>query len=358
MPPEYGFPSRLESIAVLRSASERNPADGRAPYYLGNLLYDRRPLHAIREWERARSVDDGLSTLHRNLAFAYFQVENDAAKAVASMEEAIARDSTDPRLFYELDMLSAAAGVPPERRLELLRLNHDVLVDHGDALSREVVLLAQLGFYDDAIEYMQTHHFRRWEGVGNIHTTYVDAHLLRGLEHVRAGRYEAALSDFEAALEYPKNLEVARPYSGGRSVEVYYLTGLAHEAAGDLETARELFRRSADGLRPPAPSTLDYYQGMAAAKLGRSGQANQLFDRLISHGRERLRALQDGSAVEFFAKFGTVRSLTEQSASAFYLQGLGYLGKGRSGDARAAFSRALSLNPNHLWAAAHLVDLR
>ena len=40
--PDYCFPSRLEEIAVLETAMRANPNDARAPYYLGNLLYDRR----------------------------------------------------------------------------------------------------------------------------------------------------------------------------------------------------------------------------------------------------------------------------------------------------------------------------
>ena len=42
LPPDYCFPSRLEEIGILESAMRANPEDARAPYYLGNLLYDRR----------------------------------------------------------------------------------------------------------------------------------------------------------------------------------------------------------------------------------------------------------------------------------------------------------------------------
>ena len=43
MPPNYVFPFRLEEVKVLQAAMQANPADARAPYYLGNLLYDRQP---------------------------------------------------------------------------------------------------------------------------------------------------------------------------------------------------------------------------------------------------------------------------------------------------------------------------
>jgi tetratricopeptide (TPR) repeat protein len=358
MPPDYCFPFRLESIDVLQTAYTRSPEDALAHYYLGNLLYDHQPEQALTEWVRAREIDDTHPTLHRNLARAYVQVENDVPKAIASMERALELGPDDPRLYYELDVLYEAGGADAEERLALLERNHETIAGHNDALSREVVLLTQLGRYDEAIEYMATDHFRRWEGLGNIHTTYVDAHLLRGLEHVEAGRYAAAISDYEAALEYPRNLEVARPYNGGRACHVYYLLGEAYEAAGDVETARERYEEAATGTRPTGRSALDYYQGMAYRKLGREAQARQLFDGLVTVARERIAALEGGSSLEFFAKFGRRRSPGEQMAAAYYLLGLGQLGNGNTPRATYAFSRALSLNRNHLWARVQLERLQ
>ncbi len=358
MPPDYCFPFRLESIDVLEAAYTMVPEDAVAHYYLGNLLYDHQPTLAVAEWERAREIDDTHPTLHRNLARAYVQVESDAPKAIASMERARGLDPDDPRLYYELDVLYEAGGADAEERLALLEQNHETIERHNDAFSREVVLLTQLGRYDEAIVYMATHHFRRWEGLGNIHTTYVDAHLLRGLQHVEAGRYAEAIADYEDALEYPPNLEVARPYNGGRACEANYLLGAAYEAAGDTLKAREHYEEAATGERPAARSALDYYQGMAYRRLGRESQAREMFDGLVTHARGRLASLEGGSSLEFFAKFGTRRSPAERMAAAYYLLGLGYLGGGNNPRATYAFSRALSLNPNHLWAQAQLQRLQ
>jgi tetratricopeptide (TPR) repeat protein len=350
MPPDYCFPFRLESIDVLQVAYTSNPEDALAHYYLGNLWYDSQPGLAVAEWERARAIDDTHATLHRNLAWAYVQVENDVPKAIASMERALALDPNDPRLYYELDVLYEAGRVGAEERLALLERNHDTIVGHNDAFSREVVLLTQLGRYDEAIDYMATHHFRRWEGLGNIHTTYVDAHLLRGRESFGAGRYDAAIADYTAALDYPKNLEVARPYNGGRACEVDFLLGETYEAAGDIEKAHEHYEAATTGPRPAGHSALDYYQGMAYRKLGREGEAAELFDGLVTYARERIASLRGGSSLEFFAKFGSRRSPDELMAAAYYLMGLGYLGAGNNPRATYAFSHALSLDPNHLWA--------
>jgi tetratricopeptide (TPR) repeat protein len=358
MPPDYCFPFRLESIDLLQAAYAMNPEDAMAHYYLGNLLYDHQPEVAVAEWERAREIDDTHPTLHRNLARAYVQVESDVPKAIASMERALELGPDDPRLYYELDVLYEAGGADAEERLALLERNHETIEDHNDAFSREVVLLTQLGRYDEAIEHMATHHFRRWEGLGNIHTTYVDAHLLRGMEHVEGGRYAEAIADYEAALEYPANLEVARPYNGGRACQVNYLLGQAHEVASDPEQARAYYEEAATGTRPAGRSALDYYQGMAHRKLGRERQARQLFNGLVTHARSRISSLEGDSSLEFFAKFGTRRSPGEQMAAAYYLLGLGYLGSGNTPRATYAFSQALSLNRNHIWARAHLERLQ
>jgi len=50
--PEYVFPFQWENIAVLRRAMEANPQDARAPYFLGNLLFDWQPDEAVALWTR------------------------------------------------------------------------------------------------------------------------------------------------------------------------------------------------------------------------------------------------------------------------------------------------------------------
>jgi len=185
LPSDYCFPFRLESIEVLRDAMEANPADARAPYYLGNLLYEKQPEAAIESWERARALDDRFALVHRNLGWAYDRSEHDRGKAIASYEKAIALDPDDPRLYYELDVLYDAARARPEKRLALLEEHHDVLHENNvsDALAREVLLLALVGRYDDALEVIGESDFRQWEGISKAYATFVDAHLLRGLHH-------------------------------------------------------------------------------------------------------------------------------------------------------------------------------
>jgi len=353
MPPDYCFAFRLESIQVLRQAQKQNPADSRAPYYLGNLLFDMQPEEAIKEWEKSRRLDDAFSIVHRNLGLAYAMMENDLQKAMSSLEKAVACEPRDPRLYYELDLYYEAAGVSPLKRLELLEHNHSTVLKRDDALSREIALLVQLGKYDRAIELLETRHFHVWEGGGRIHNVYVDAHLMRGEENFCARRYRDALKDYKTALEYPENLEVGRPHHGGRSSQVYYFIGTAHEALGNVEKAREFYEKSVAAKR--GWSEISYYQGLAFRKLSLEDEAERMFEGLVEFAKERIRVTP---AMDFFAKFGERQSAMIQKANAHYLLGLGYLGKERRAEAEAEFKKALELDGNHTGARKQLSKLQ
>ncbi len=189
-----------------------------APYLLGNLLFDRQPGRAIEEWERSRALDGSPPMAERNLGLAYSRVNNDIPRAVACLERAVSRDPDNPKLYAELDELYDLAGEPPAKRLAALEERHDAVARRGDALSREIGLLVELGRYDRAIELLSGHRFHVWEGGEGVHDLYVDAHLLRGRKSLEDGRARAALADFRAALEYPENLEVGPPASGEESL--------------------------------------------------------------------------------------------------------------------------------------------
>jgi tetratricopeptide (TPR) repeat protein len=98
------FPSRLEEILLLEAAMNQNSDDARAPYYLGNLFYDRRRHEdAIRLWERAGELDSQFPTTWRNLGFAYYNVRRDDEKAREAFVRARECAPADARVLYEQD---------------------------------------------------------------------------------------------------------------------------------------------------------------------------------------------------------------------------------------------------------------
>jgi len=351
--PDYCFPFRLEAIEVLGRAIRHNPQDARAHYYLGNLLYERQPENAIKEWEAARELDSTFATVHRNLGLAYARDEKDLSKGIASLEKAFACDRTDATVLYELDRHSEEAGVAPEKRLRQLEGNQETVLQRDDVLQQEIALYVQLGQYDKASDLLSGRHFHAWEGGGDIHDVYINAHLLRGRQHFAGERYKQALDDYLAALEYPENLEVGRPEHPARDAEVYYYLGTAYDALADKARARAYFEKMV-AEKSDRPESR-YFQGLALRKLGQAAPATQMFDGLLKAGRQELDAPSDS---DYFSKFGERRSEAVRTAHAHYLMGLGYLGQGKQAEARAEFEKALEQDVNHLGAKIELAGLR
>ena len=354
MPSDYVFPFRLETVKVLEAAMQANPADARAPYYLGNLLYDRQPAAAIKMWEKSAAMDSSFALVWRNLGQAYEQAENNSTKAIAAMEKADGLDKSNAHFVCEVDMLYEAGNVSPQKRLALFESDPSVATKRSDAMMQEAKVYLLVGHYDQAIQLLEAHRFNNWEGYLDIHGLYMDTFLLRGEREFKAGKYLEALKDYEAALEYPENLEVAQPYHEIRLPQVDYLMGLAYEKLGNTTKSRELFQQatvaqwSEQSRRRPE---MLYYQGLAALKLGRDSEANKIFDDLIAMGDKAMAAESD---IDYFAKFGQKRSTRFRLADAHYLIGLGNLGKGETAKAQVEFQAVLKLNVNHLGATTQL----
>ena len=351
--PDGVFPFQSESLDILRWAQQVNPKDARAPYYLGNYLFDIQPKIAIEEWERSRSLDPNSSFVHRNLGLAYARVENDVPKAIAGLEKALAVNPNDPRLYDELDRLYEAGDTPAVKRLAFLETNHRIVSLMDDALAREAALLIQVGRLERAIEILKTHHFHVWEGGGEIHHLWVEAHLLGGEQNMVGRRFGRALEDFKDALEYPATLDVGPPSQGAGTPRIFHLIGRASEALGRKEEAKASFEKAA-GIRADW-SEETYYQGLSLLKIGQDAQAMKMFEGLSDFAGKRLDA---APSMDFFEKFGEKQSAKIQNAQSHYLLGLGCLGIKKTSEAAAEFKKALEVDPNHTWARRFLQELK
>jgi tetratricopeptide (TPR) repeat protein len=345
LPPDLVFPYALEFIDIFEWAMTKNPADARAPYYLGNLLFDLQPERAIACWERSRSLDPAFGQVHRNLGLAYARVKNDVPAAVASLERAVALDPKDARFYYELDVLYEAAGMDPVKRLALLEKNHAAVSANDNALAREVGLLLPAGRPSRAVEILKSHHFHVWEGGGEIHGLWVEANLAAGRGHEARKDLRRALEAYQGALEYPANLDVGPPSSGPGSPKVFFHIGRAQAALGHTAEAESSFEKGA--AFGAHLSEQSYYRGLALEALGRSEAAVGVFAGLAKQARE---ALAVAPAMDFFEKFGERQSARTRQANLHFLAGLGLLGQEKAAAAKAEFEKALSLDPGHLEA--------
>lgn len=365
-PHDYVFPFQIEMIHVLRAATQADPKDARAPYYLGLLLYDRQPGEAVRLWQQTVQLDPGFALAYRNLAVAYSRQADGVARAIEALEKAISLKSDDALYLFELDRLYEFSRAPVEKRLALFDRHRPAAEKRDDAMSRLVTLLTLAGRHDDAIGIMEKRHFHLWEGGArfNVQDAWTDAHLLRGHQRMTAKNHEGAAKDYLAAVEFPENLEVTRGYRGSRLPEAYYYAGLAAEAAGRRAEAEKLWKQSAGALlgtdEEPHPSvdagaSLLYYQARSLEKLGQSARAQQLYKALLAAAEKALEGRRES---EFFAKFGEGRPPWMRQANAHLAAGLAQLGLGRREQARAELKRALELNPYLLEAGLRLNELR
>ncbi len=346
LPSDGCFPFQLESVDVLERAMEVNPGDARAALYLGNLLYDRQPEAATRAWEKATRLDLRLAPAFRNLGFAYSHHQNDLPKGIKSLETAVAIDSGDPRYFLEMDQLYEANGLSPDKRYAVLNQNRETVLKRDDAAVRLLVLLVRLGYYDQAIELMGRRHFRIWEGGTDVHELYVSAYLLRGGKYLAAKKYQEALADFRAAMEYPANLDVAQP-DHVENPHAEYLIGLGLEAMARPAEAKAAYERAAASKQLSSDAV--YYQALALRKLGNPVEATKLFDTLISTRPPTVRLSEESKGAAFEVSLADRKRQAEEH----YRAGLGYLGRGSTAEAQTEFKKALALDPCHIGASAH-----
>jgi tetratricopeptide (TPR) repeat protein len=363
---DYVFPFTSEAITVLRDAIQASPDDARAPYYLGNLLYDWQPEEAVRLWERSVAIDPALGMAHRNLAIAWShrQHGNDLAKAITELEKAVGLPEPAPIFFRELDDLYRATAVSPEKRLAMLEKHQSPVAQHAEALSREISLLILAGRYDEAIQLMTGRRFEVWEGgrlsvVGDWKT----AHLLRGRQHLLAGRASEAIADFEAAGRVPDNLPSDEGGGDDYRAEIAFLLGLAYDAQGLNEKAVKAWQAAAEaesraGSRGPrwgsSGSVIDRsFKALALRKLGKVEEAEAIFRGLAESSRSRTTASQ----IDPSAPATSQMAQRDRLAQSHFSAGLGYLGLGDKDKARNELTECLKISPDHLGAKTALESL-
>jgi len=355
--PDRVFPFQDEAIAVLRDAIRHDPSDPRAPYYLGNLLFDWQPEEAVKLWKTAAELDPTFPMVHRNLAIAWSSrpTGNDLGKAVAALEKAVSLPGASPLHFAELDELAQAAGKAPEPRLKVLEEHQEVVATRAEALSREISLLILAGRLDEAIRWMTGRRFEVWEGGSlSVADDWVNAHMLRTRRHRQAGKLQEALSDLQAASQIPENLPNDQGDDGSRSAEIAYERGLIHEAQGDATKAKASWEEAAKGAgtarrrRSGSTDPARFYQAQAMVKLGRA-EAEEIFRSLAETGRNVVEA---APKIDSQSSASVQQSQRHRLAQAHYLAGLGLTGLGKPDEARREFSECLRISPDHMGAKA------
>ncbi len=350
-PAAYCFPFRLEELQILQTAIRENARDAQAYQLYGDLLYYlEHKAEAVSAWEQAALLNPKSGQVERNLGFAY-ERNGKMEQAVAAYEKSVKADPSNPRTLIELDALYQRTGKPATNRLAWMQKHLSTVMKHDDAVIRLLGLYNETGQYDKAIRILDTRHFHVWEGGGQVHDLFVDAHLLKGLSLLRTKKYEAAVREFETADTYPENLEVGRPATGRSGAKIYYYIGLASKEQGNTAKAQECFEKSAGtetsgGRSRGGRSERDIYRTLSLQQLGKTDEANKL----IASCREYVeQQLSSNSLIDEYSKFGEDGSQSQRLAQVFYLSGLTYYAQGDRSKAAEEFDKALKANRNLIW---------
>ena len=366
-PPDYCFPSRLEELLILQAAVGSKPQDARAPYYLGNLLYDRRRHdEAIAFWEQSTRSDASFSVVWRNLGIAYFNALRDEAKARSAFDKAIEAAPTDARVLFERDQLWKRLGESPKRRLAELE-KYSGLIAIRDDLSVELAsLYNQARQYDKALRVLRSRKFQPWEGgEGLALGQHVRTHLLLGKRELALGDANRARQIFEAALIAPTNLGEAKHLLANQS-DIHYWLGAAFDALGDGASARQWWERAAhhqgdfQEMSLKQFSEMTYYNALALRRLNRKVEAEELLRSLLAYAEA---FAKQPAKIDYFATSLPAMLLFHDDSqkrnemTALFLQAQARIGMGDMVKGKGLIDQVLELDQNHPLAADLLAEL-
>jgi tetratricopeptide (TPR) repeat protein len=359
--PDYCFPARLEDMIALNWAIQANPTDGRAPYYLGNLLYNfRRHADAIESWERSARIDPTNAIVWRNLGIAYFNIRDDAQAAKDAYDKAFEINPSDARLCYERDQLAKRIGADLNERIAFLEENR-ALVARRDDLSLELcALYNQVSRPGEARDILESRAFQPWEGgEGQALRQHVRSCVKLGRKQLAQNEPTQAVGWFTKALDAPKNLgETTHPLAN-RS-EIYYWLGVASEACGDTNNAKTHwqtamgFRGDFQEMAVKSFSEHTYYQAMSLCKLGRGEEARKLLLDMLDYSDDLAKS---EAKIDYFATSLPTMLIFEdnlgrtQKRTASILRAYAIFGLGNGVEARALIEAVLADDPSNELAA-------
>lgn len=295
----YCFPNRLEDIGVLENAAEHG--GNFAAYYLGCLLYDKgRWEEAVKHWESC-APELSLPTVYRNLALAYYNKLHEEGMARRTLEKAFLMDTTDARVFFELDQLYKMLNYPTKKRLQNMEDHCGLLRTRDDLYTEYITLLNLNGQYEKAHNCIISHSFHPWEGgEGKITSQYRIALMNMAAMSER----DKAIELLCRAFKYPHSLGEGK-LAGNMDNDIYYMLGNLYKDY-DREKAAKAYRMAARGefnlssamYYNDQPPQMMYYAAKAIEALGDESEANRRFKAFIDYSDEHM---QDEKSIDYFA---------------------------------------------------------
>jgi tetratricopeptide (TPR) repeat protein len=346
--PAFVFPHRVEEIAVLRKALAANPNDGRAAYYLGNVLASKnRTAEALAAWREAVRLDPSNIIARRNLGRALW-VTDKKEEAVTQYQQAITAAPEDFRLYVEIGNMLGAMGAH-DRRVKILESAPPAVRTHTPFIQALAASYVDTKRFAEAATLLANNTFTSGEGEDAALGLYRKAHLGLARNYQQSGEHLKAAAEFVAAADYPRNFGVGRPAMASLARE-YVAAAREYALGGNREESQRWWNRAAtEELNPPTQpeepwSEHYFYKAVALEHVGRKAEARALYQRLALLNDEQ-RMLE----AEPWPPSGAIR---------FALAGAALKALGRTAEARLALERALKLDPESQLARLQLAELK
>ena len=281
-------PSRLEELAAFEAALQANPDDANAHYLAGLVLFAKaRRDQAVEHWQRAIALRDDNALAHRCLAVTADR--NQADKRIGHLKRAVTLMPDAAQLYVDLDEACREAG-ELDTRVEVLERAVEQLPRRTNLAHRLGQVYFDLGRYDEAVRVYLSRRFHVAEARYELHGDYVMAMMGRAMLRLAEGKNAEALSDFDAASEYPENLNIGRTDRRRISATVDYWRGVALWNVGRQEEATLAWQRAArrDRLdrwmdaRRAGRLLAVVHAALAQNRLGQTDRAAELLEKALA----------------------------------------------------------------------------
>ncbi|UCF35665.1 MAG: DUF5107 domain-containing protein, partial [Acidobacteriota bacterium] len=243
----YVFPNRPETLTVLKAAVRNVPEDATAHFLLGSLLLSGgRVEAALDEWEIARRIQPGISTLHRNIGYTQLIAQRSAEQALDTFVEGTAVDPSNIDLYLGADQAMSVLGRSPEDRIQVLSRFPSGLKAPSALILKSALTLAEANQYKKAEKLFHQGEFIREEFGTNPNLVYSEVQLQKALFESGQGRCTEAAEIIEGLGQPVAGLAFTAEGAGRfqSNPRVQYLLGQLRKRCKDYETAREHWIRA------------------------------------------------------------------------------------------------------------------
>ncbi len=277
-------------------------------------------------------------------------------KAKEVLEKAFLLDTTDARIFLELDQLYKKLGYSVENRITFYEKYPETFAKRDDVFIEYITMQNFAGHHEKAYELLMGRKFHPWEGgEGKVTTQYTTSLVELAKKAIVKENFASAKALLEKAITYPENLGEGK-LEGTKDNHIYYYMGLAEKALGNVEKSKELFDKASTGTSEPAgmmfyndqPADMIMFQGMALLELGEKAASNSRFYKLISYGEAHIydKVKMDYFAVSYPDLLIFKEDFTKKNkAHCYFLMGLGNMGLGNTKKAVECLKETLQLDP-------------